>query len=174
MSAKQKIYIIFLVIIAFFVLAIIFAIKPLFLEIKKTAAAVSESRGRMMSLEEIDKNYLEELEIDRREISNDLNLVKKQLIDKNEAVKFFEALESVASMTSNEIEISASDFPSLTLSLTGTFPDLMKFLGWLENGDYFIDVDSLNISRKNEKPDADINLSEIIKSTIKIRVYIGE
>ena len=174
MSAKQKIYLIFLVIITVFTLLIIFVIKPLFLEIKKTAAAVSESREKMMSLEEIDKNYLEELEIDRREISNNIDLVKKQLIDKNEAVKFFEALESVASVTFNEIEISVSDFPSLALSLTGTFPDLMKFLGWLENGDYFIDVDFLSVSRKSERADTEIVPSGIIKSTLKIKAYINE
>jgi len=174
MSAKQKIYLIFLVIITVFTLLIIFVIKPLFLEIKKTAVAVSESREKMMSLEEIDKNYLEELEIDRREISNNIDLVKKQLIDKNEAVKFFEALESVASATSNEIEISASDFPSLAISLTGTFSDLMKFLGWLENGEYFIDADSLSVSRKSERGDLEITPSGIIKSTLKIRAYINE
>ncbi|MDP2934280.1 MAG: hypothetical protein Q8N59_00700 [bacterium] len=174
MSIKQKIYLIFAVIVTIFIVLTLFVIKPLFLEIKKTAASVLESRERLMSLEGMDKKYVEEVEADYKDINDKIIEIKKQLIDKNEAVKFFEALESVASSTNNEIEISASEFPSLTLGLFGTFPNFMKFLGWLENGDYFIDVNSVNITRTNGEDSPETISAGTIKSTLKIRAYTNE
>jgi hypothetical protein len=174
MSVKQKIYLIFACVILIFILLASFVVKPLFLEIKKTAASVLESREKLISLETMDKRYVEDVEKDYKDINTELIEVKKQLIDKNEAVKFFEALEFVASVTSNEIEITASEFPSLTLSLFGTFPDFMKFLGWLENGEYFINVDSLNISRASAKEGVETAPEGMIKTTLKIKAYINE
>jgi len=174
MNIKQKIYLIFACIILIFVLLALFAVKPLFLEIKKTVAFVLESREKLISLETMDKRYVEGVETDYEDINNKLIEIKKQFIDKNEAVKFFEALEFVASATSNEIEISASEFPSLTLSLAGTFPNFMKFLGWLENGEYFIDVGSVNISRVGATEDLENIPSGTTKTTLKIKAYINE
>ena len=149
-------------------------VKPLFLEIKKAAVSVLESRERLISLETMDKRYVEGVGADYENINSKLIEIKKQLIDKNEAVKFFEALESAASVTSNEIEISALEFPSLTLSLFGTFPDFMKFLGWLENGEYFINVDLLNISRASAREGPETIPEGTIKTILKIKVYINE
>lgn len=174
MNVKQKIYLIFAGIVLIFTLLALFVVKPLFLEIKKTAASVLESREKLVSLETMDKKYVEGVEKDYEDISVKLIETKKQLIDKNEAVKFFEALESIASITSNEIEISASEFPSLTLSLFGTFPGFMKFLGWLENGEYFINVDLLNISRASAREDMEAVSEGMIKTTLKIKAYINE
>ena len=107
MSVKQKIYLIFAGIVLIFTLLALFVVKPLFLEIKKAAVSVLESRERLISLETMDKRYVEGVGADYENINSKLIEIKKQLIDKNEAVKFFEALESAASVTSNEIEISA-------------------------------------------------------------------
>jgi hypothetical protein len=174
MSVKQKIYLIFACIALVFILLTLFVVKPLFLEIKKTAAFVLESREKLISLETMDKRYVEGVEKDYEDINAELAGIKEQLIDKNEAVKFFEALESVASATSNEIEISASEFPSLTLSLFGTFPNFMKFLGWLENGEYFINVNLLNISRASAREGLETIPEGMIKTTLKIKAYINE
>jgi hypothetical protein len=174
MSIKQKIYLIFTAIIAIFIVLILFVIKPFFLEIKKTATSVLESRERLISLETMDEKYVKGIEKDYEDIIGKLVEIKKQFIDKNEAVSFFEALESVASSTNNEIEISASEFPSLTLSLFGTFPDFMKFLGWLENGEYFINVNLINISKTGERDDLENVSAGMIKSILKIKAYINE
>jgi hypothetical protein len=174
MNIKQKIYLIFTCIVLIFVLLALFAVKPLFLEIKKTAVFVLESRERLISLETMDKKYVEGVETDYEDINNKLAEIEKQFIDKNEAVKFFEVLESAASVTSNEIEISAAEFPSLTLSLAGTFPNFMKFLGWLENGEYFIDVGSVNVSRVGATEDIENAPPGTTKTTLKIKAHINE
>jgi len=174
MSIKQKIYLIFTAIIAIFIVLILFVIKPFFLEIKKTATSVLESRERLISLETMDEKYVKGIEKDYEDIIGKLVEIKKQFIDKNEAVSFFEALESVASSTNNEIEISVSEFPSLTLNLFGTFPNFMKFLGWLENGEYFINVNSVNITRTSGEEAPETISMGMIKTTLKIKAYINE
>ena len=171
---NQKNYIVIACIAIVFILGILFVIKPFFLEIKDTAVIVLESRERLISLETMDKRYVEEIEKERVNINARLIEVKKQLIDKNEAVKFFEALEAIASSTDNGIEINASEFPSLTLSISGEFPGLMKFLGWLENGDYFINIDSVNISKIGISEDSENISSGKIKTTLKITAYTGQ
>ena len=157
-----------------FISLTIFVVKPLFSEIKKAATSVSESREKLISLEKMDKKYIEEVEKDYENINIGLAGIKKQFIDKSEAVKFFEALESVASATSNEIKISASEFPFLTLGLEGTFPDFMKFLGWLENGEYFIDVDSISVSRVGAIGGPENIPAGAVKTILKIKAYINE
>lgn len=171
---NQKNYIVIACIAIVFILGILFVIKPFFLEIKDTAVIVLESRERLISLETMDKRYVEEIEKERVNINARLIEVKKQLIDKNEAVKFFEALEAIASSTDNGIEINASEFPSLTLSISGEFPGLMRFLGWLENGDYFINIDSVNISKIGISEDSENLSSGRIKTTLKITAYTGQ
>ena len=174
MNIRQKTFLIFACIIVVFVLLGLFIVKPLFLEIKKTAASTMESREKLIALETIDKKYIEEMDEEYEIISRELALVRKQLVDKNSAVEFFEALEIVASSTSNEIEINASDFPVLTLNLFGTFPDAMKFLGWLENGDYFIDVASVNISKASAREGSELAPDGKINTNLKIKAYLND
>ena len=153
---------------------IVGVVRPLFSDIKKTAAFAEESKDRMISLETIDENYLEQVETDYQDISVNLDLVRNGLVDKSKAVKFFEALESIASSTNNELEINASEFPTLTLNLVGSFPDFMKFLGWLENGYYFIKVDSINVNRVGEREGTESVAAGEIKTNLKITVYTKE
>jgi len=171
MSIKQKIYLLVGLMALIVVALIVGVVKPLFSDIKKTAASAEESRDKLISFEMIDKNYLQQIEEDYNDISGNLELVKTQLIDKSEAVRFFEALESIASSTGNGLEINASDFPSLTLSLVGSFSNFMKFLGWLENGDYFINVNSINITRASERGISEIITNNDVKANLIITVY---
>lgn len=174
MSIRQKIYLAFLCVITMLTLLILFVFKPLFVEIKNTAASTLESREKLIALERMDKKYIEEVEKDYEIISGNLVAIKKQLVGKSGAVGFFEAMETAAESTNNKIEISASEFPILTLSVFGTFSDLMKFLGWLENGDYFIGVESINIARVSVKEDAELITDGRIKTNIKIKIYLED
>lgn len=174
MTIKQKIYLI-VGLMTLIVVALVFgALRPLFLEIKKTAVETADSKNKLTSFEIIDKGYLAQVETDYRDINSNLELVKTKLIDKSEAVKFFEALESVASSTNNQLEINAADFPVLTLGLVGSYSDFMKLLGWLENGDYFINVDVINIAKVSERETPEIIQSGKVKSTLRINVFTKE
>jgi len=174
MNIKQKIYLVVGAMVLIIVALIVGAIKPLVLDIKKTAAAAGESKDRMISLETIDKNYIAQVEAEYNDVSTNIDLVRAGLVDKSKAVKFFEALESIASSTDNELEINASDFPVLALNLAGDFPALMKFLGTLENGYYFLSVDSININRVGEVEGAEKLPVGEIKTNLKITVYTKE
>jgi len=176
MNIQHKIYLVSVIGAVIIVVLAVFGFGPLVLEIKKTAALALESREKLISLEIMDKNYIENTEKDYQEIEARVEeIIKNRFIDKSEAVKFFEALEAIAASTNNQIEISVADFPLLNLSLKGSFADLMKFLGWLENGPYLIDVRSLGISRVGSLNEETENVPVgTIKSNIKINVYTHE
>jgi len=171
MNLKQKIFLIaglFLVIIVILILAVL---KPLILEIKKTSASAKESREKLLILENTNQDYLKQVESDYNQISDNLALVKSGLINSEQAVDFFMALEGVASATSNSLEIKASEFPVITLNLTGNFPNLMRFLGWLESNKYFLDVDLIQLKGITEEETIEGISANDVKSTIKIKLY---
>ena len=140
------------------ILAMGFLIKPLIGEIKATSSIVSEENGKLNALKDIDKNYLAGLESDYTSAKDNLlvfkiNLSEKQMID------FIVELERVADNSLNNLEIKSAEFPDFTLSLTGSFPNLMKFLGWLENSPHLINIESINIRRLSEK---DLSFKETV------------
>jgi len=141
------------------------------LEIKKVSALIGQSQQKLLGLEKTDQNYLKQLETDYQEISDNLALLKSGLIDSNQAVGFFMALEQAASSTSNKIEIKAEDFPSLTIELIGSFPNLMRFLGWLEKGKYFLEINSLQIRAIGEKEILEGFSPGDVKTTLKLKIY---
>lgn len=172
MNAKQKLFLI----AGIFILLIIFlffgAVRPMIYEIKKASASVKENREKLLLLENTDQEYLKQVEADYRDISNNLNIVQSGLINKEQAVNFFIFLEQTASATFNKLKINAVGFPDLNLDLEGSFPDLMKFVGLLENGKYFIDVDSIDIRETAIKETLEGGpSSENIKASMKIKVY---
>lgn len=172
MNAKQKIFLIAGIFIILIILLFFGAVKPIISEIKKASASVKENREKLLLLEKTDQDYLKQVEADYKDISNNLSVIQSGLIDKEQAVDFFIILEEIASSTSNNLKINASGFPVLILDLEGSFPNLIKFVGLLENGKYFIDVDSTNLRRTAIKETLEGGpSSENIKANIEIKVY---
>ncbi len=175
MSIGQKTYLVLAIGALILVILAVFVFKPLFLEIKTVSALALESREKFLSLEMMDKGYVGRVEREYEEINNRIGeIIKSAFVNKEKAVEFFEALESLASTTGSQIEMNVSDFPIITVNLKGSFPSLMKFLGWLENGPYFISVNSINISRASARGGEEETISGKIRSTIKITVYSYE
>ncbi|MFZ5559198.1 MAG: hypothetical protein ACOZAL_00130 [Patescibacteria group bacterium] len=171
MNIKQKIFLTSGIICIIIIFLFWSGVKTLVLEIKKASALAKESQQRLLSLEKTDQNYLKQLETDYKEISNNLTLLKSGLIDSNQAVSFFMALEEAASSTSNKIEIKAEDFPSLNIELIGSFPNLMRFLGWLENGKYFLEIDSIQTRAIGEREIIEGFSPGDVKTTLKLKIY---
>lgn len=174
MNINQKIYLVSGLILVLIVLLFGGIVKPLILEIKTTSALVKERNEKLVVLEKTDKSYLKQLELDYNEIKDNISLIKTGLLTTDQIVDFFIDLEDMASLTLNQIEIEANEFPFFTLYLLGDFPGLMKFLGWLENSKYFIDLDFIKIKQFAEKG---LSLEEEaaaigqIKTTLGIRIY---
>jgi len=172
MNAKQKIFLIAGIFIVLIIFLFFGAVKPMIYEIKKASASVKENREKLLLLENTDQDYLKQVEADYKDISNNLNTIQSSLIDKEQAVNFFIFLEQTASSTFNKLKINTVEFPNLTLDLEGSFTDLMKFVGLLENGKYFIDVDSISIRETAIKETLEGGpSSENIKAVMKIKVY---
>jgi len=171
MNTKQKIFAISGLVIILFIFFFFLAIKPMVLEIQKVSAMVSQSRDRLLLIEQTDENYLKQIEFDYKEIVSDVNSVKSGLISSSQAVEFFMDLEETATLTSNKLEINAANFPVLELTLTGSFSGLMRFLGWLENGKYFLEIESLDIRQIGER-EVLLGFSPgDVKTVIKIKVH---
>ena len=117
------------------------------------------------------------------------NLAKfNVLLSPAEAIKFITAAEDVAQKTQNQEEISVLEKTSgepgaasadaaldFRISLVGRFPDLIKFLVYLENASYYNDVNFLQISRvsysESEAKQAQGLKVGDVKSTINLSVY---
>jgi len=171
MNIKQKTYLISALFMVLIIILALGVIKPLMLEIEKASATAEESREKLLLLEKTDQDYLKQVESDYKEINDNLGLIKSGLIDSEEAVDFFMALEGVAYFVSNRLEIKATEFPSITLNLMGSFPNLMRFSDWLESGKYFLDIDSIQVRRISEGETIEGLSAGDVKSTIKIKLY---
>lgn len=117
------------------------------------------------------------------------NLAKfNVLLPPAEAIKFITAAEDIAQKTQNQEDISVLEKTSgepaaasadamlgFQISLAGSFPDLIKFLVYLENASYYNDVNSLQISRvsysESEAKQAQGLKVGDVKSTINLSVY---
>ncbi|OGZ33093.1 MAG: hypothetical protein A2V69_02780 [Candidatus Portnoybacteria bacterium RBG_13_40_8] len=171
MNTKQKISIISGLILLALTLIIFFAVRPIFLEIQKVSSMISQSRDKLLLIEKTDQDYFKQIESDYEEITSNIAIIKSGLIDENQAVGFFMDLEKTASLTFNKLEINASNFPVLDLALIGSFPDLMRFLGWLEKGKYFLDVESLDIKQTSERETLLGFSSGDVRTSLKVKVY---
>lgn len=117
------------------------------------------------------------------------NLAKfNVLLPPAEAIKFITAVENIAQKTQNQEDISVLEKTSgepgaastdatldFQITLTGGFPNLIKFLVYLENASYYNDVNSLQISRvsysESEAKQAQGLKVGDVKSTINLSVY---
>jgi len=151
MNTNQKIYLTAGLAIIIVILLIWGIIRPLVLEIKITSNSVKERNEKLIVLRKTDQEYLRKLESEYNNIRQDISLVGSGFLNTDQIVDFFVDLENMALVTFNKLEIEAGELPSFTLFLLGSFPNLMKFLGWLENTKYFLDVDSVDIKGFSEE-----------------------
>jgi len=149
-------------------------VRPLAFEIKETSALVKDRNEKLAIFKNTDQEYLEQLENEYNTIKENLELIKNGFLSINEAVDFFIELESIALSTFNDLEIEARDFPIFDIYLLGDFPNLMRFLGWLENSNYLLNTEFLQIRRITEQ-DVILGVSTFsvgdVKSVIRIRNY---
>jgi len=174
MSINQKIILAAGSALVIVILLFLGIVRPLAFEIKETSALVKDRNEKLAVFKNTDKEYLEQLENEYNSIKEDLGLIKNGFLSVDEAVDFFIELENIALNTSNDLEIEARDFPVFDLYLLGNFPDLMRFLGWLENSNYLLNTETLQIRRITERdiiPDISTFSVGDVKSVVRIRNY---
>lgn len=87
----------------------------------------------------------------------DINLINNLFLDKNEALKFFNFIEKISSDSQNYSNISIissgekiEDGLRIQISLYGSFSNFMKFLNYLENAPYLLQIEDLKIRRLSQ------------------------
>lgn len=182
MQTQRRIYLTLIITTVIIILLLIFLVRPLLTKIKQVSADFKEKNDSLASFEDKGTDYLARLSSEYSEIETKISEINNYFLDSEKAIDFILAIEKVASLSGNYQEIKGVGLPvenslSFQISLWGSFPNLVKFLARLENMDYFIDVDSLQISRIGETGARGPEKKEImvvvgdVKSVIDIKIY---
>jgi len=170
----------FLVILS---LVIFLVTAPLIRQIKNDGVELSEKKQNIELLYQ-DWRVLETSRQEYIKIENELNSLPA-ILPPGEALKFIMLIESIAQNTNNRQEVSVisnagSDAQLLTFQVTlrGSFPNLVKFLAYLENAPYYNEINSVqikgltakDIQSMKEGEGAGLESGDIL-STLKISVY---
>jgi len=150
MNDHQKIYLSIGIFIVIIVLITGFLICPLAKEIKQESILTAKNNQELLALKKIDIDYLKQIEFKYKEITEDLGALKINLNEK-QIIDFIVELEKNAINTSNDLEIKSADYPIFNLVLTGSFENLMKFIGWLENSTYLVSIESMQARKLTER-----------------------
>jgi len=166
--------IIFGVIALFFAL---FAVYPLFKEIKKNSEDFISTKKELVSLDLQSKNLGEFEKIYQENLQN-IEKIDNLFINPEVPVDFISFLEKISQDSKVLIKISLltskeekDTWPSFQFQIlsTGSFNNFSKFLEKIETAPYLIDIKSLNINKSIEGTS-----TNDIKATLLLKVYAKE
>ncbi|MBU1102319.1 hypothetical protein KJ853_01520 [Patescibacteria group bacterium] len=187
MAGSKKLYITGSAFTLAIILIVALAALPLISQIKISSQELAQKKQATESFYANWRN-LENSKKEYQEIQSRLKELSFYL-PSGEAIKFIQALEDFGQKTQNRENIfflkntasgdSAGKENTLNfqVSLWGSFPDLIKFLIYLENTPYYNNINSLRISRLagNESASQDKETSGLpagsVSSLINLSVY---
>jgi len=177
----KKIYLIAGAFFLTIILLIGLVIFPLFKKIETDSQQLSQKKQAMDSLLQ-NWQSLENSKTDYEQMIQELNN-QPALLDPAQAIKFILKVEDFADLTQNEENISVipranssetiqqkENVLEFQISLMGSFPNLIKFLIYLENAPYYNNVKSLQINRLNESINGQKANAANISSVINLLV----
>ena len=156
MTIKNKINLslIFFLILAIFLLA--FLIYPLLKDIKNNSKEMISQKKEVLSLENKIKD-IEEFRKNYAKIRPNLEKIETLFTNSEAPIDFISFLEKTSQDCRVSIQIvpaaitrvSEEPWPSLSFSitLTGSFPNFLRFLEKLESGPYLTEIQNLSIKR---------------------------
>jgi len=188
LTIEQRIYVVsgaLLLVMALFVVLIIF---PLIGQIRSDSLKIIEKRQAIDSFYQ-DWQNMKNSQKDYQEFQQGLAQFSA-LLPASDAIKFITAIENMARQTQNQETIAvlekapgkqtektpAQATLDFQISLGGSFPNLVKFLIYLENAPYYNDLNSLQVSRVSQAepggaPGAYQLREGEAKTTINLSVY---
>src|SRR3989344_1260184 len=152
----------------------LFVIYPLFRGIQNVSRQFLAQR-QVLAATEVKLQNLEDFEKNYENFRLDLDKAEKTFVSAQLPVDFIVFLEKASNSGKVSVKISPSvptqdgKDPWLSsrfkLSLAGAFPNILRFLEELENSQYLIRFQGLNISRLEESSDvkADLTLKVFVK-----------
>lgn len=167
----------------FSVLLIVFVIYPSFIQIKKISEDFVEEKRKLILFEKEMEN-LKGIESLYKKYQPNLEKIDQLFINPEFPIEFIESLEKKAQeFQLGKIEISplprkeikTDPWPSLSfqISLSGSFPNFLRFFEKLENSPYLIEISNLNLKKltageiKPPLAEGDIYASFLIKTYSK-------
>lgn len=187
MTIKQKIVLsILLVVLTLFGL-IFFLFRPLLAKVQKLSQIV-EQKQVVIKNPDFQKQYqsqIAQLKADYQTIEPKLPLLKQSILEKEKAVEFIKVLENTASQTNLtqeiQVQVKTKDKEEkektkenalfFNLNLTGNFPDLLRFLEIIENAQYLLQVQKIQIKVLRDK---EKQLTGQIQSNVGLKVYLNQ
>jgi len=116
----------------------------------------------LKNLQEMDNLVQEQLFIDKEIPSDLVNFCQKEALEKNLQLKI---TPLVISPQKEKERKPPFDFLDLSIKVEGSFPEFLRFLKRLENSPWLIEVRQVNISKQEEK----INANLLIRGYVKAR-----
>jgi len=170
MTAIKKIFFSIIIFGVLTIFLIIFCIFPFLKQIQNNSKEFISEKKKVILLTQ-KREKLQELENFYKTYQSDYNKIENLFIDSQSPIEFIQFLEQTATNSGVQLEILSTkisqktkeDFwPSLSfqLSLSGDFPDFLKFLRKLENSPYLIEFLDLNIKKESK-----------IKAELSIKVF---
>lgn len=174
MESKKKIYITFGIFAVIALILIVFSIY-LFKEIIKKSDELSFGKNRVAVLQK-EFSDIEKFEKEYGNYRPNLERIDSLFVDSNNPVVFIEFLEKIASDCKLNLNVSVPSFKqgeaviigNFQISLTGSFPGIIKFIEIIENGPYLIQIKNLKIG-KNQ--DAEKKNTNQLNSVFSIQVF---
>lgn len=162
-----------------------FIMKPLLIKIKEKSLDLEKQQlfiknavQEQLNFQILNKKYLDQkLVIDQAQAS---------LLDKNNAIDFIKKIEEYARLTHNSHDIiflpavkkkSSAQNTSETIetpgldfqiNLIGSFSNLISFIKYLETGNYFMLINSLDLNRAKDKQG---EFTDQVLTSLKLRVF---
>ena len=109
------------------------------------------------------------------ELQKNVGNVSEYIIDYSSIFNFVTEIRSVAEKNNVDLSINVSNkgkaqmteflsYINYNIKITGKFNDVMHFLSHLENLEYYVNVEKIKISRKN---DAEVVLDSVLKVYVR-------
>lgn len=177
---QNKIYLILGALGIIIVILLLSIIFPLVNNIKRLAAEFDQKNNLLASYKEKAESYLGQLRSDYFKLAPEISKINDSFVSPEKVIDSILAVERAAALTNNyqEIkEVKEDGALSFQVSLWGSFPNLIKFLARIENLNYFVDSESLQITRVGERELVNLEGKGImvkggdVRSVINIKAY---
>lgn len=180
MTVKNKIHLSIAIFLLLTILMVVFVIYPLLRNIKNSSNELIFQKNNLLTLETQITN-LEKFKTISKGLEEILKKVDSLFVDPKVPIEFISFLEKNSKNNSLDIEISqisakkmekdAWSFLILQASITGSFPNFLRFFEKLEASPYLIEIQNLSVSTlAGQKPSS----SDNIKADFLIKVFAKE
>lgn len=177
MNLKKKFQTSIIAFLVALILLVVFAIFPIFGNIKENSQELSSVKKRFSDLEAEIEN-IERFKSIYEGLEQFLEKVNNLFVDEEVPVGFITFLETAAQENQLQIEIHPTsatkgkkdpwEFLSFQISCQGFFQNFMAFIEKLENGPYLIEIKNINISKKNTREEG---LPGEVEASFSLKAY---